>query len=264
MHADEQGSWSDVYGVPALSDNYIWLVPTGVKSCVIFDPGESVPVIEALLSKGWTPDAIVLTHRHSDHIAGVNELRSKFKIRVYAPFSTTSNCIVDEQLDAGSWGFEFGSLSIHSLSTPGHTDDHTSYILRKGESEVPALMAGDALFSLGCGRLLEGSAEDLLNTLGRIRDLPSETQIFAAHEYSQKNAAFAEQYVSNEQFAERVLKIKWAIGEGVPTYPVSLATELETNPFLLAFGSEFCASLPGAPPSTLAALSYLRGKRDIF
>jgi len=210
--------------LPAFSDNYIWLLQAPDQSRIVVDPGQAAPVLAAV--KGEMPEAILLTHHHGDHIGGVAQLRQHWPaLPVYAPFDEriALNC---QRVREGET-VRVGGFAFQVLEVPGHTRSHIAFF---GHGY---LFCGDALFSLGCGRLFEGSAAQMLTSLRKLAALPPKTHVCCAHEYTQSNAAFARCVEPNnpalQQRQQQVLTLRQ---HNQPSLPVSLASELQCNPFL--------------------------------
>lgn len=214
--------------LPARQDNYIWLLKKGQHALVV-DPGDAAPVIERLQQLQLDLDAILLTHHHADHIAGVPELLRHYpQALCYGPQLPhpelpSKNPLVDGQI----LRLDTLGLSFNIMQLPGHTPEHIAY---EGEG---CLFCGDVMFAGGCGRLLDGTAEQMYQSLQRIKQLPEQTQIYCAHEYTQGNLAFC-QWVEpdNPQITERLRAISKLRQQGLPTVPSVLADELATNVFL--------------------------------
>ena len=213
--------------VAALSDNYIWLVADDEGNAFVVDPGEAAPVEAALAERGWRLTAILLTHHHNDHIGGVSELVSRHDVEVYAsadPRIQPKNQIVE---DGDTFTLEAPRASFRVIGVPGHTSSHIAYY---GEG---FLFCGDTLFSVGCGRLFEGTPEQMLASLDRFADLPPDTLVCCAHEYTAANIRFA---LSVEPDNDALLRRRDEVTElraaGAPSVPSRLADEYATNPFL--------------------------------
>lgn len=214
--------------LPARQDNYIWLLKKGQHALVV-DPGDAAPVIERLQQLQLDLDAILLTHHHQDHIAGVPELlRHSPQALCYGPqlphpLLPSKIPLVDGQV----LRIPSMDLSFNIMQLPGHTPEHIAY---EGEG---CLFCGDVLFAGGCGRLLDGTAEQMYQSLQRIKQLPEQTQIYCAHEYTQSNLAFCQRVEpANPRTAERLRAISKRRQQGLPTVPSELADELATNVFL--------------------------------
>lgn len=214
-----------VLPIPAFDDNYIWLLRDAAGRALVVDPGDAAPVLAAL-GDGSPPLAILLTHHHGDHIGGVAALLARWPATpVYAPHDDriplASHRVADgDVLVLGDWRFRV-------LAVPGHTRSHVAY---HGEG---LLFCGDTLFSLGCGRLFEGTAAQMHASLARLAALPGETRVCCAHEYTQGNAAFALAVdPGNRALQARAGEIRGLRALGQPTLPARLDEERACNPFL--------------------------------
>lgn len=225
---------TDVTLVPVLNDNYAYILTSGDQSAVI-DPGEADPVISKLEELGLKPDYILNTHHHSDHIAGNKNIREKYGAQLIAPASETSR-IKDIDIPVSEKDtFTIGDEDVHIVETPGHTTGHICFWLP--DSKI--LFSGDLLFSMGCGRAFEGSAEDLFHSISKIKPLPAETKIYCGHEYTLSNAEFSLTIEpENMTLQKRYKEVQELRDNGIPTIPTSLGLELEINPFLRAQNSQ--------------------------
>lgn len=215
--------------IPALQDNYIWLLHRGDEAIVI-DPGESTPVLELLQARGLNLQAILITHHHQDHTGGVTALKNATGARVFAPASCTLNSI-DQPLEGGE-RLQLLDCSFQVWATPAHTLDHLIYYCADGAAQ-PYLFSGDTLFSAGCGRLFEGDASQLFSAMELIASLPPGTQLCCAHEYTLSNLAFAQAVEpGNKNITSHLERCQQLRQQGLPTLPSSLADELQINPFL--------------------------------
>ncbi len=221
--------------VPILSDNYAWLAKDAATGMLaIVDPAEEAPVmaaIEAAEAQGGKLALILLTHHHDDHIAAADAIRSRTSASIVGARADQRRLPrLDQSVGEGDIVTLGGSLSS-VMETPGHTRGHIAFFF----AETPALFCGDTLFSLGCGRLLEGSAAEMYDSLHRIAALPDATQICCGHEYTASNARFAQAaFPHNQQVADRSAVVSATRAEGRPTVPSELGLERATNPFLLA------------------------------
>lgn len=220
-----------VLHVPAFEDNYIWLicgeaVTTGSRPCIIVDPGDADPVFEALQQHSLTPVAIFCTHRHGDHVGGVDDLAAKYTVEVYGPPAEAIGGIT-RPVSGGETIELAGFPSFEVLATPGHTAGHISYF------GGGALFCGDTLFSSGCGRVFDGTAKQLYQSLQAIAQLPSATRVYCAHEYTLANLRFALAVEpDNNDTREYLKECQEKRQRNMPTLPSQLGQELKINPFL--------------------------------
>lgn len=212
--------------LPAFTDNYIWTLSDDAGKAVLVDPGQAGPVLQAV-AEGMAPIAILLTHHHHDHIGGVGELLDRFDIPCYAP--------VDERIarathlvgEGDRIRIEELGLEIDVLAVPGHTLSHVAY------HGGGFLFCGDTLFSLGCGRLFEGTPGQMLASLDRLASLPGDTLVCCGHEYTQSNGRFAVAAEPENALRDvRLAEVAVLRSRGLPSVPSSLASERDCNPFL--------------------------------
>lgn len=217
-----------VRGIPAFEDNYIWLI--GVpdrREVAIVDPGDEDPVIELIEKEQLNPVAILITHHHRDHTGGIEALVARYGIPVYGPAHEKIPGLTQPLQDGASVTLSGIGVSFEVMETPGHTRGHLCYY---GHG---ALFCGDTLFTAGCGRLFEGTAQQMHHSLSRIAALPDETLIYCAHEYTLANLTFARvAEPANQAIHDRYQATQQARTAGQPTVPAPLALEKATNPFL--------------------------------
>jgi hydroxyacylglutathione hydrolase len=245
-----------------LSDNYGVLVhdsETGATASI--DAPEAAAVEAALKATGWKLTDILVTHHHHDHTGGIQALKDKYKCRVVAPVTKTAKIpAVDETVREGD-KVSVGRLSANVIETPGHTLDHIAYWFH---SEKLAFV-GDTLFSIGCGRVIEGTPDMMWGSLKKLRDLPNDTEIYCGHEYTLANIRFAFTIEpDNPVLAAREAQVTRLIAEGEPTIPVTIGDEKLANPFLRADLPEVSGQLgmDGKPPAQVFA--EIRARKNSF
>jgi hydroxyacylglutathione hydrolase len=219
--------------VPILSDNYAWLLrDSGTGAVAIVDPAEAKPIIAALERAGGRLDLILPTHHHSDHIAGVDEVRERFPgARVVGAAADAHRLPKLDQAVKEGDSVAFGSASARVIDTPGHTRGQINYFIADGE----ILLSGDTLFSLGCGRLIEGNAAEMFASLRKLAVLPGGTKLCCGHEYTESNARFALSVEpNNAALKARTEQARQQRAAGQPTLPSLMSDEMEANPFLRA------------------------------
>jgi hydroxyacylglutathione hydrolase len=218
--------------VPNLTDNYAWLLrEAGSGAVAIVDPAELAPVTAAIEAAGGRLDLILLTHHHHDHIGAADEIRRRYGAHIAGARADRHRLpALDHALGEGD-AVTLGPAAGRVIETPGHTRGHIAFYF----PEAGALFCGDTLFSLGCGRLIEGTAKEMFGSLARLAALPPATMIYCGHEYTEANARFAlaadPDNAALRDYAEKVRAWRAA---GKPTVPSSLADELAANPFLRA------------------------------
>ncbi|AQS84200.1 MAG: hydroxyacylglutathione hydrolase [Acetobacter aceti] len=224
-----------VLPIPALSDNYVWLLTdTETGMVAVVDPGECAPVRAAIEAHGGRLDTIFLTHHHADHTGGAETLRDRYDARIVGAAADAARLpSLDQAVRAGD-RISFGDSQALVLETPGHTLGHIAYYF----DDPASLFCGDTLFSLGCGRLFEGTPEQMYASLHEFDALPDETLVYCGHEYTASNARFALSVTPDntalQHRAEDVLRLR---AKGLPTVPSTLGSERSCNPFLRAASS---------------------------
>jgi hydroxyacylglutathione hydrolase len=235
--------------VPILSDNYAWMLRDSASGAVaIVDPAEAKPIIAALEQAGGRLDLILLTHHHSDHIAGVDEVRARFPgAKVVGAAADAHRLPKLDQAVKEDDTVAFGNAGARVIDTPGHTRGQINYFIADGE----ILLSGDTLFSLGCGRLIEGTAGEMFASLRKLAVLPGGTKLCCGHEYTESNARFALSVdPDNAALQARTAQARQQRAAGQPTLPSTMSDEMAANPFLRA--------------PDVATFADLRAKKDKF
>ena len=234
--------------VPMLSDNYAWLLRDDATGATAFvDPADADACIAAVDAAGGRLDMILLTHHHDDHVAGTDAVRARYGCPVVGAAADARRLPRLDRAVAEGDTVALGDSSLRVIDTPGHTVGHIAFF--GGGNHV--LVCGDTLFSLGCGRLLEGSAADMYASLRKLAALPGDTLVCCGHEYTESNARFAVHAApDNPALRARAAEVSRLRGAGQPTIPSRLSDELAENPFLRA--------------PDVAALAKLRAEKDTF
>ncbi|WP_442108784.1 hydroxyacylglutathione hydrolase [Pseudomonas sp. NUPR-001] len=215
----------------AFTDNYIWLLQdTANQRCAVVDPGDAAPVLAWLTAHpGWQLSDILITHHHHDHVGGVEALKKATGARVCGPANERipgRDLALDDNASLNVLG-----LDLQVLAVPGHTLGHIAYYC--GQTATPLLFCGDTLFAAGCGRLFEGTAEQMHHSLQRLAALPAQTLVYCTHEYTLSNLRFAKAVEpENQHIAQRFDDVTQLRAQDRITLPSTLALEKLTNPFL--------------------------------
>jgi hydroxyacylglutathione hydrolase len=220
----------DIHQFPCLSDNYGVLIRDAeAGATAAIDAPDASQVAAALKEKGWRLTHILTTHHHGDHTAGNLALKAETKCTIIGPRGEAAKVPgIDKQVGEGDT-FKFGSFEVRVLDTPGHTAGHITYWI----PSAGVAFVGDTLFAIGCGRVIEGNAQMMWNSLQKLMALPKETQVYCGHEYTQSNAKFALTIEpENAALVKRAKEVDQLRAAGKPTLPTNIGIELETNPFL--------------------------------
>lgn len=252
-----------VEAVPVLSDNYVWLVhepESGATAAV--DPAVAEPVLQAAEARGWRISHILNTHHHGDHTGGNLDIKNATGAQVVGARSDAARIPgIDLEVGDGET-FLLGHAAAMVFDTPGHTLGHLAYWF----PDPGALFCGDTLFSLGCGRMFEGRPEQMWRSLARLRELPPETSIYCAHEYTQANGRFARLVErDNKALMARIDKVNALRAMGRPSLPSTMGEERAANPFLRADIPAVARAVgmeAGADP--VKVFAELRRRKDVF
>jgi len=218
-----------VTAIPAFKDNYLWLIEAD-SHCYIVDPGDGLVVHQWLQRRGKRLSAILITHHHRDHIGGIDMLLRHYPVPIYGPHSDYIPQITHPLTDNDR--LSLPGLPLKAIAVPGHTMDHIAYFTHP-EKQDPLLFCGDTLFAGGCGRIFDGTAERLHNSLTKLSRLPGETRVFCAHEYTLANLQFARTIEqNNKDLMKRIGVEEQKRMHNQPTLPTTMAIERATNPFL--------------------------------
>ena len=234
--------------VPILSDNYAWLLrDTATGATAIVDPADAALCIKALDAAGGRCDAILITHHHDDHIAGVDQVRAHFQCRVVGAAADAHRLPKLDQAVREGDTVTLGDATLAVIDTPGHTRGHIAYYAQDGA----ILLCADTLFSLGCGRLLEGTPAEMFASLQKLAALPGDTLVCCGHEYTQSNARFARHIdPANPALEARAHEVDRQRAAHQATVPTRMDAELAENPFLRA--------------PDVATLANIRKQKDDF
>ena len=238
--------------IEAFSDNYIWLVTTNEGSIVI-DPGESSKTIELLKKRDLNLKAILITHHHFDHTGGIDEVKLFSSTKVYGPKNDISS--IDVRVEVGQ-ALSLIGIDFEIIELPGHTMDHIAFYTNNNGN--PLLFCGDTLFAGGCGRVFEGTFEQMHESLMKLKSLPANTKVYSGHEYTTANLSFAKEVEPlNKNIISRYNEVLKLRKEGIPTLPTTIEIELKTNPF-------FRCDVEEVQDSLLKKFNIERNEQEIF
>lgn len=230
----------NIHRIPALSDNYIWLVhdPESGETTVV-DPAQAVPVLDAADRFGYTITHIWNTHWHPDHTGGNAEIKAATGCTIIGPAAEVERIPTLDRLVRGGDTVTLGGYTAEVLDVPAHTAGHIAYSL----PEVKSVFVGDTLFAMGCGRLFEGTPAQMYANMRLLGALPGDTQVYCAHEYTLSNAQFAVSVEpDNAALTQRYAEVQAMRERGQATVPTTIALELATNPFMRADSVEQLAA----------------------
>lgn len=250
-----------ITAIPALQDNYIWLLQRG-RHAVAVDPGEAAPVLDFLHANGLRLEAILCTHRHHDHVDGIDELRGVYNVPVYGRSHPKNPHITHDLHEGDRLRLDALDTVFDIIEIPGHLDDHIAFIAPQ------MLFCGDVMFGAGCGRNFEGTLAQLHHSLQRLAALPDDTRVYCAHEYTAYNMPFALACEpDNPDIQRRFAETRRLRAANLPTVPSTIALEKATNPYLRCTSPELVRTLQArglTDTSELAVFTALREYRERF
>ncbi|MEX3011585.1 hydroxyacylglutathione hydrolase [Hoeflea sp. TYP-13] len=247
---------------PCREDNFGVLIhdpQTGVTASI--DAPEEAPIVEALNRTGWELNHILITHHHYDHVEANSVLKAKYRADITGPASEADKIPgIDRTVRDGD-SFHFGSFSVEVIETPGHTLGHVCYYI----PDAAVLFAADTLFALGCGRVFEGTPQQMHHALQKLAALPGETEVYFGHEYTEANARFAVTIdPENAALVQRASEIQKMRAAGIATCPTTIEAERATNPFLRAADPAVRANLGMEDADDVAVFAEIRKRKDNF
>jgi hydroxyacylglutathione hydrolase len=245
-----------------LQDNYGVLIHDPASGATAsIDAPEAGPIEAALQATGWRLTDILVTHHHHDHTAGIGALKRRHKCRVVAPAGETVRIAdVDLKVREGD-RVSVGTMLAAVIETPGHTTGHIAYWF----NDEKVAFVGDTLFSIGCGRVIEGTPEQMWQSLKKLRDLPNETEIYCGHEYTLANIKFAMTIdAENPVLIAREAQANRQIAEGTPTIPVTIGDEKLANPFLRADVADLASDIGMAGAAPAKVFAEIRQRKNNF
>jgi len=248
--------------LPAFKDNYIFLIhdQSSEKTAVV-DPGDAYVVMKALKAKNWSLDVILVTHHHLDHIGGNLKLIEEFGCQVIGFEADSTRIPGITHLVSEGQTISFGKSKAYTLEVPGHTRGHIAYWFKKDL----ALFCGDTLFAMGCGRLFEGSAKQMWTSLEKLSQLPPNTRVYCAHEYTQANGQFALKIeAENKDLQKRMENVTQLRRANKPSLPSTIDLELKTNPFLRTTSPEIRKNLNLNESKNWQVFAEIRRLKDQF
>lgn len=252
----------DIRQIPVLSDNFIYLVREPASGLVaVVDPAVAEPVLAEAGRLGWAITHIFNTHHHGDHVGGNLAIKAATGCRVVGPAPDAGRIPgIDLPLDDGAV-FDFGAESARVLFVPGHTRGHIAYWF----AGAKALFCGDTLFSIGCGRLFEGTPAQMWTSLKRFRDLPADTRVYCAHEYTQSNVRFAVTVdPDNADLRAREAEVAALRAAGRPTIPTTIGLERAANPFMRADAPAIAKTVGLTGRDPVEVFAEVRRRKDNF
>ena len=252
----------NIHLVPCLNDNYAYLVhETATNAVAVVDPSEAAPVFAALQKHGLKLTHILNTHHHFDHTGGNLELKEKTGAKIIGPKADAERIPgLDVGLGEGDT-LEFGKTKARVFDIPAHTRGHIAFWFETDK----AVFTGDTMFAMGCGRLFEGTPQQMWTSLSKLAALPKDTRVYCGHEYTQSNGRFALTLEPNNQALKtRMAEVDRLRAQGLPTIPSTIGVELETNPFLRPASAELQKSVGVDASDLVAVFAVTRRRKDSF
>lgn len=246
----------EIATIPALQDNYIWAIHDD-RSAVVVDPGEAWPVLDFLQRNGLNLEAILCTHRHHDHVDGIEELRGVYNVPVHGRSHPKNPHITHDLREGDRLSLDQFGLVFDIIELPGHLDDHIAFV-------APGMVfSGDILFGAACGKNFEGTLAQLQQSLRRLAALPDETLVYCAHEYTAYNLPFALTCEpDNPDIQRRIAETRALRASNQPTVPFTIALEKATNPFLRCSNPALIRNLQAQGFTDTSALAVFTALRD--
>ncbi|NRA88285.1 MAG: hydroxyacylglutathione hydrolase [Rhizobiales bacterium] len=248
--------------IPCRQDNYAVLIHDDETNLtLLFDAPEHEPIAKILQANGWDLDAILITHYHYDHVEAAASLKNQFNAKVYGPKLRSEGQDYINHYIQDLKEIRFGNIHIQIFQTPGHIPEQIVYYIPSLKSAIVA----DTIFSLGCARILGGTAQELFQSLELLKQLPDDTNLYCGHEYTQSNGEFAISIDPNNQaLIKRIAEVKMLRSKNLPTLPTTLSNEKSTNPFLRCYDAEIRKTLNMQNASDEAVFTELRLRKDSF
>lgn len=252
----------DILTIPCRADNYAFLIRNeDAGTTTLVDAPETAPLVAALESRGWGLDDLLITHHHHDHVEAVEDLRAKYGCRVVGASADAHRLPPLDLAIAEGDVFQTSGVDAQVLDVSGHTVGHIAFFL----PDLTAAFTADSLMALGCGRLFEGTPDQMWASLTKLRDLPEDTVVYSGHEYTAANGRFAITVEpDNPALLARISDIDTARSANIPTVPSTLTLEKATNPFLRAHLPEVKAALSMEAETDAAVFAEIRQRKDNF